>query len=1089
MKLFLKLVGLVLVLAVVLVIGAAVYVVQFFDPNDYKDQIAARVQQQTGRELAMNGPIGFEIYPWLGLRLEDVTLGNAPGFGDDPLFHVDLMQVRVKLMPLLRERIEMDRIQVHGLALNLAVDESGRSNWADLAKGETEEGGPPPGVGALAIGGVDVRDAAIRFRDIATGETFSITRLDAQTGELVAGEPLTLALSFDAASSKPALAGDVQLDGTVSYDEGYSRLVLEPFAVVARFSGPNVPGGQATSELSARVEADLDASTLSITGLQLAALDTRITGRLDARRVHSDAPAATGTLAIEGKDLTPLLRVAEMTALAEDVGRLPDPSFTARLDLDADLQDGRLSVPELSAELLGASISGHLEASRVQSEEPAVEGRLEASGPDLPLLMRLAGQFQAGEDKPLLEMGRQLAGSGERAFTLSTRFDADLAAGRVDLPELSAELLGARVGGRLAADRVQSEQPALEGRLEASGPDLPLLMRLAGGFQAGADKPLLAMGRQLAGSANRAFTLSTRFDADLASGRVDLPELKIATLGLQVNGDLKADDVNDPREPIAGRLTVDGEGIGPLLAALEQPGLAEVLQSVRLETGVAGTMANLVLKPLALAATFAGEDIPSSPVTLTASADASANLDKGRASLKNLAVSGLGLDVKGSLEATGIQSEPAFQGDLAVSPFNLRRLLESLQQDLPEMADPNTLQRVALNTTFSGTADSIEISKLSAVLDQSNIQGELAVNDFADPAVRFGLGIDAINADRYLPPPDAEAQAPPPSPEAAAAGAATLPLETLRALKLEGDLLIGSLTISGARMTDVKISVNARDGDIAVDPIAANLYGGSYRGRIGLDARGEQPVLDIESQLQGVNADPLLGDVTGTALVAGTAGFNADLTAVGGDADRIKRTLAGTARFNVQDGVYRGLDVRKVLYQVETMIERKRPSRIDRSGETRFDQLSGSFVIEEGIVRNNDLTLRAPGIKVTGQGMLCDLPADQIDYDVQLAVDETTVENPQDRINLGGYSVPAKCRGSCGSPNCLPDTARIVENLIRDEAGEKIRDFLGKQLGVERDTGRQAPAQQQQQQQQQQTEQKDPEDALKEQLLKGLFGN
>lgn len=1021
MKLLLKLLGAMVALVLVVVIGAVVYIAKFFDPNDYKATIVAQVQEETGRSFAMNGPIGFSLYPWLTLKLEDVTLGNAPGFGEEPFFHVDLMQVRIKTMPLLREQIEMDRIQVHGLNANLAVNAEGRNNWADLAGEAEDEAAEPPNLGALAIGGVDIRNAAFSYTDATTGQRFRISNLNAETGELTVGDPITLALSLDAESAQPALKGDLKLDGTVAYDAGGTRFVLEPFTVVSNFAGPNVPGGKASMNYTARLEADLDADTLQISALKLTMLDTTVSGQLDVQRFQTETPAAQGSLGIQGADLVPLLRVAEQKALADDVARLKDRSFSVQVNLDADMKPGNVKLPTLSAKLLGATISGQVDAARVNTDTPAVTGALDASGPDLPLLIRLAGAMQEGKDKPLLEMGRKLGRGGQRDFSVKTRFNADM-----------------------------------------------------------------------------------------ASGRVDLPALAIRGLGLTVDGNLKADNINKPGGAISGRLKVDGRKLGALLAALEQDGLGEVMQSLTLDTGLSGTMSDLALQPLSLVATLSGKDIPNSPVTLSVSGDARANMDKETASLKNFKVNGLGLDLKGNLSASGIKSKPAFQGDLAIAPFNLRRFLVSLKQDIPKMADPNTLQQFALNTSFSGTASSINVSRLDATLDQTKIQGELAVKDFEDPDITFGFGIDAINADRYLPPeePDAPAR-PAPTPEAAAAGASTLPLETLRALKVKGDLEIGSLQISGAKMTDVKVSINARDGNINVAPIATRLYGGSYNGRIALDARGAQPVLAINSTLKGVKADPLLVDVTGTSQVGGIASFEAQLTATGGDAELIKRTLAGTARFNVQNGVFRGIDARKVLDQVETMIERKQPVRIDKSGQTPFEQLSGSFTIDKGIISNRDLTLRSPGIKVTGQGMVCHLPADQIKYDVVLAVDETTVENPQDRINLGGYTVPAKCRGSCGSPNCLPDVGKIAGDLLKGEAQDKLKGLLGDKLGIDLGGSRPAPApaptqqaaptqqprQQQpaQQQQQQPQQRKDPEDelkdALQEKLLKGLFGN
>ena len=51
------------------------------DPNQYKGQIISQVKKETGRELAIPGDIKLSLFPWLGVQLGEVSLGNAAGFG------------------------------------------------------------------------------------------------------------------------------------------------------------------------------------------------------------------------------------------------------------------------------------------------------------------------------------------------------------------------------------------------------------------------------------------------------------------------------------------------------------------------------------------------------------------------------------------------------------------------------------------------------------------------------------------------------------------------------------------------------------------------------------------------------------------------------------------------------------------------------------------------------------------------------------------------------------------------------------------------------------------------------------------------
>jgi AsmA family len=64
-----------LMLLAVAVLGVAVTLV---DPNDYKPQIVAAVQQATGRALSLGGPLRISRSLWPTIEVTDVTLPTCP---------------------------------------------------------------------------------------------------------------------------------------------------------------------------------------------------------------------------------------------------------------------------------------------------------------------------------------------------------------------------------------------------------------------------------------------------------------------------------------------------------------------------------------------------------------------------------------------------------------------------------------------------------------------------------------------------------------------------------------------------------------------------------------------------------------------------------------------------------------------------------------------------------------------------------------------------------------------------------------------------------------------------------------------------
>jgi len=195
MKTFLKIVGALIGLVVVLVVVAVIAVPMLVDPNTVKEKITTQVREQTGRELKVIGDLNLSVFPWLGVDLGAVELGNAAGF-DAPFFaRTERVKIHVKLMPLLERKLEMDTVTIHGLALNLARDAKGHSNWDDLLAGGrgrgaahgAQVGGEGQGLAALAIGGLDLRDASLAWNDAQAGKKFAVRGLSLSTGAISPG--------------------------------------------------------------------------------------------------------------------------------------------------------------------------------------------------------------------------------------------------------------------------------------------------------------------------------------------------------------------------------------------------------------------------------------------------------------------------------------------------------------------------------------------------------------------------------------------------------------------------------------------------------------------------------------------------------------------------------------------------------------------------------------------------------------------------------------------------------------------------------------------------------------------------------------
>lgn len=863
-----------------------------------------------------------------------------------------------------------------------------------------------------------------------------------------------------------ALSGELDLDhlnDTRPGGRGNLALKAEDLAVIFRALG--LPAAERVAQLKTRglefstvFDANMNSGDVSISAFKGQLLSATVDGTLTATRANTDQPALKAKFAADGPDLPSLIVVASqlngagekaLKSLTQALAKSADKSFAIAAEVDADLASGHVQLPTLKATLLGNRLDGRLDSTGGSAGKPQFKGSVHAEGPDLSALLAASAAVQGADAKTIDNLATVLATAKDRGFRLDTDIDADLGQGRFALPALNATVLGNTIDGNLAASGVDRAKPAVQGALKANGPDLPALLAVIGGLQGG-ESGLAAIAKSLSGTKEKSFTLDTTFDADFAQGRVALPALAANGLGLGLSGAFQATDFGTANGTVDGKLKIDGKSPGALLTALGQPELAKSVRAIGLDAGIKGAGSALTFAPFKATAEVDGPD-KAKPVMVTLGAgSAQANLEKETLNVRDLTLTGLGLDVKGTLDATQIKTAPAYSGQLNVAPFNLRNVLTSLGKAPGPMADAKALTNVGLDAVFKGTASSLALSNLNVKLDDTTLKGNVDVRDFAGPDLAFRIDVDVLNADRYLAPKDTGG-ARAVTPEAAAAGAAQLPTELLRKLKLDGELAIGQLTMSGAKLANVKVKLGGKDGRLEINPATADLYQGKYRGIVGVDATKAAPTVSIDTSLAKVAVEPLLTDLKGKSDLSGSVNFEARLTGSGADSRKLTNSLNGQATFAVQNGVFRGVDVPAVLKAAEVMIESKRPAAVPKGGETQFQSLTGTLDIKNGAVFNRDLLLDGNGFKVTGEGMLANLNDMTIKYDSKIAVDAASAEQDTHRYNLGGYTVPIRCRGEISGTSCLPDFGELAKAAataaVKKEVEKKLEDAVGGKAG------------------------------------------
>jgi len=194
MKLLLKILSGLIALVLIIVLGFAFT----FNPNDYKDDIITLVKEKTGRTLSVPGDISLSLFPWIGLELGKIELSNAKGFEKKPFVKIDHLQVRVKLLPLLKQQLEADTLKIKGLKLNLAKNKDGISNWADLSQENKTQSktakqqakpanNPMKLLGVFALNGIEINQAQFNWHDQQSKQKIAVNDIELEIGKIEIG--------------------------------------------------------------------------------------------------------------------------------------------------------------------------------------------------------------------------------------------------------------------------------------------------------------------------------------------------------------------------------------------------------------------------------------------------------------------------------------------------------------------------------------------------------------------------------------------------------------------------------------------------------------------------------------------------------------------------------------------------------------------------------------------------------------------------------------------------------------------------------------------------------------------------------------
>ena len=157
--------------AVVVALLTAVLVIPgFMDWNQYKDQIENAAEAATGRDVSIEGNISLSILPAPAFSVAKLSLANLPEGTAENMMTLDALDVRIRFFPLLKGRLDIEKIVLVAPRLNLEVLPDGRSNWQFAKAAEAGVEADAEGVAAdVRVNRFVIENGIVVYRDAISG--------------------------------------------------------------------------------------------------------------------------------------------------------------------------------------------------------------------------------------------------------------------------------------------------------------------------------------------------------------------------------------------------------------------------------------------------------------------------------------------------------------------------------------------------------------------------------------------------------------------------------------------------------------------------------------------------------------------------------------------------------------------------------------------------------------------------------------------------------------------------------------------------------------------------------------------------------
>jgi AsmA protein len=208
---------------VVLVVAGLVALLTLVDVDHYKPEMESAARDKLDRTLTFEGKLSLSVFPTIAVSLPRTTLSERGS--DKPFLSLERARVSLAVLPLLRGRLEAGTASLYGLRLFVERHADGTTSLDDLGgtpkprtPGDTPPATAPRKAPVFDLGGIELIDAQVEYRDERAHNTLTLSRLNLTTGRIGSRASTPIDLSAAVTATEPRAAFDLAVKGTADID-------------------------------------------------------------------------------------------------------------------------------------------------------------------------------------------------------------------------------------------------------------------------------------------------------------------------------------------------------------------------------------------------------------------------------------------------------------------------------------------------------------------------------------------------------------------------------------------------------------------------------------------------------------------------------------------------------------------------------------------------------------------------------------------------------------------------------------------------------------------------------------------------------